>query len=436
MGSARFTSPLAEQLAPEVLERFLRYVQIDTQASEESTTYPSTMKQLDLSRLLAEELRGIGLHDAAVDEHGYVFATLPGTVEAAPVVGLIAHVDTTPETPPGTVSPILHEDYAGGPIVLPGDPTQVLDPDREPALAIRAGHDLVTSDGTTALGADDKAGLAEIMTAVAHLAAAGGDMPHATLRIAFTVDEEVGRGTDYFDLDVFGADVAYTLDGSDLGELELETFSAKSMRVVIRGRGAHPGSAKDKLVNAVKLAADFVASLPRDTLSPESTEGREGFVHPARIHGGAEETVVSFIVRDHDDVKLDEHVELVRSLAREVEVREPRARVSVDVAETYRNMRAAIDRHPRVIAAAEEAIRRAGVEPRLSIIRGGTDGARLSALGLPTPNLFTGGQNYHSVCEWASVQDMAAAAATVVELARVWAEAADASTWAPAGGES
>jgi tripeptide aminopeptidase len=420
LASAPFSSPLAERLAADVLERFLRYVTIDTQSAEQSATYPSTAKQLDLSRLLVRELREAGLADAELTEHGYVFATLPGTADA-PVVGLIAHVDTTPETPGGGVRPIVHEDYDGGAIVLPGDPAQVLDPDEEPALAARLGHELVTSDGTTLLGADDKAGVAEIMAAVSYLASAP-ERPRAPLRVAFTVDEEIGRGTDHFDLDAFGADVAYTLDGSDVGELEIETFSAKAMRVTIRGRGAHPGSAKDKLVNSVKLAADFIASLPRDRLSPESTEGREGFVHPTRIAGGAEETVITFIVRDHDDRRLDEHVAFLETLAREVGEREPRARVTVEVAETYRNMREAIDRHPQVVLAAEEAIRRAGVEPRLAIIRGGTDGARLSAMGLPTPNLFTGGQGYHSLREWASVQDMAAAAATIVELAGVWAE--------------
>ncbi len=420
MGSAPFSSPLAAELANGVLERFLRYVRIDTQADEDSTTYPSTAKQLDLSRLLVDELRAIGIEDAVLTEHGYVLATLPG-VPGKPVIGLIAHVDTTPETPGGGVVPIVHEDYGGEAIVLPGDPSQILDPADEPALAERLGHDIVTSDGTTLLGADDKAGVAEIMTAVAYLAAHPAPAG-ATVRIAFTVDEEVGRGAQHFDLEAFGASVAYTLDGSGVGELEIETFSARQMKVVIRGRGAHPGSAKGKLVNSVKLAADFVTALPRDALSPETTEGREGYVHPSRIVGSAEEAVVTLIVRDHDDAKLDDHTELVRRLAEQIAEREPRARVAVEVTDTYRNMRTVIDRHPRVVEAAEEAIRRAGIEPVRSIIRGGTDGAVLSAMGLPTPNLFTGGQNYHSVREWASLQDMAAAAATVVELVRVWAE--------------
>jgi len=404
-----------------VLERFLRYVRIDTQADEDSRTYPSTAKQLDLSRVLVDELRALGLADVELTEHGYVFATLPGS-EGAPVIGLIAHVDTTPDTPGGGVIPIVHENYVGGPIVLPGDPSQVIDPAEETELAARVGHDIVTSDGTTLLGADDKAGVAEIMAALAYLR----DTPEsrATVRVAFTVDEEVGRGTQHFDLEAFGAEVGYTLDGSGIGELEIETFSARQVRVTIRGRGAHPGSAKGKLVNAVKLAADFVASLPHDSLSPETTEGREGFIHPSRVTASVEDAVVTLIVRDHDDALLEHHTELVRRLAAAIEEREPRARVTVEVQESYRNMRVAIDEHPRVVAAAEEAIRRAGIEPVRSIIRGGTDGARLSEKGLPTPNIFTGGQNYHSLREWASVQDMAAAAATVVELVRVWGEGA------------
>ncbi|MEI7760998.1 MAG: peptidase T [Thermoleophilia bacterium] len=421
MGSAPFTSPLAAELSDGVLERFLRYVRIDTQGDESSDTYPSTARQLDLSRLLFSELQASGLVEVELTEHGYVFATLPGS-EGAPVIGLIAHVDTTPETPGGGVVPIVHEDYRGGPIVLPGDPGQVIDPAEETALAVRVGHDIVTSDGTTLLGADDKAGVAAIMAAVAYLR--NTPEPRATVRVAFTVDEEVGHGTDYFDIEAFGAEAAYTLDGSGLGELEIETFSARQVCVTFRGRGVHPGSAKGKLVNAVKLAAEFVASLPQDSLSPETTEGREGFVHPGRISGGVEEASVVLIVRDHDDALLDEHTERLHALAEAVVEREPRARVTFETEESYRNMRGEIDRHPRVIAAAEEAIRRAGIEPVRSLIRGGTDGARLSERGLPTPNIFTGGQNYHSLREWASVQDMAAAAATVVELVRVWAESA------------
>ncbi len=417
---AHFTSALAEELAGDVLDRFLRYARVNTQAAYRVAERPSTERQLELSRLLVEELRAIGLEDACLNAGHSVFATLPGTADG-PVVGLIAHVDTTPDVPGAGVSPIVHEGWSGEPIVLPGDPRQVLDPDELPALAERVGHDIVTSDGTTLLGADDKAGIAEIMAAVAYLAA-HPERPRATLRIAFTVDEEVGRGAEGFDLESFGADVAYTLDGAGLGELEAETFSAKSVRVTIRGHSVHPGSAKGKLVNAVKLAADLVASLPRDRLSPETTEEREGFVHPHRIAGNAEETVVDFIVRDHDDDLLEQHVELVRERVEQVAASEPRAKIDVEIRDGYRNMRRFIEESPRVVDAALEAIRRAGVEPRLAITRGGTDGAVLSSQGLPTPNLFTGGQEYHSVREWASVQDMAAAAATLVELAGVWAE--------------
>jgi len=419
LASAPFSSPLAEELAPDVLERFLRYVRIDTQAEEGAETYPSTAKQLDLSRLLEAELREIGLEDVELTEHGYVFATLPG-VPGSPVIGLIAHVDTTPESPGTGVSPIVHEDYGGGPIVLPGDTREVIDPDDLPELGKRVGHDIVTSDGTTLLGADDKAGVAEIMAAVAYLKRTGG--AHTTVRVAFTVDEEVGHGTDHFDVEAFGAEAAYTLDGSGVGEIETETFSARQLKISISGRGAHTGTAKGKLVNAVKLAADFVASFPQGELSPETTEGREGFVHPHRLVANAEEALVTVIVRDHDDALLDQHTELVRRLAAEIEEREPRANVSIATWDQYRNMRPVIDRHPRIVATAEEAMRRAGIEPVHSIIRGGTDGARLAEKGLPTPNLATGGQNYHSRREWASVQDMAAAAATAVELMRVWAE--------------
>ncbi len=405
-----------------MLERFLRYVKVDTQAEYRAAERPSTEKQLDLSRMLVDELRELGLADAHLNDGASVFASLPGE-DGAPVIGLIAHVDTTPDVIGANVSPIVHAAWSGAPIELPGDPRQVLDPGELPALAERVGHDIVTSDGTTLLGADDKAGIAEIMAAVAYLVR-HPERPHAPVRIAFTVDEEVGRGAEDFDLDAFGADAAYTLDGSGLGELEIETFSATSVRVTIRGLSVHPGTAKGKLVNAVKLASELVLSLPPDRLSPETTEGREGYVHPHRISANAEEAIVDFIARDHDDALLEEHVELLRRLANEVAVREPRAYVEVEVRDSYRNMRPFIETTPRVVDAALEAIRRVGVEPELAITRGGTDGAVLSSRGLPTPNLFTGGQEYHSVREWASVQDMAAAAAMIVELLGVWSEPA------------
>jgi tripeptide aminopeptidase len=417
---APFVSPLAAELADDVLERFLRYVAVDTQSDPDSPSYPSTEKQLDLSRKLVAELEELGVDDARLTDHGYVFATVPGTVDA-PVVGLIAHVDTNPGTPGGGVTPVVHRAYAGGPLVLPGDPDQVIDPVETPQLAERVGHDIVTSDGTTLLGADDKAGVAEIMAATAWLLD-HPDRPRAPVRIGFTVDEETGRGTEFFDLDEFGAELAYTLDGSGRGSLEIESFSAKEVQVRIQGRGVHPGVAKGKLVNSIKLAADVIASLPRDSRSPETTEGREGFVHPTRIRGTADEAVVSFIARDHDDGKLEEHVAFLRSLVDDVARSEPRAKLTVDVQFQYPNMRKAIDRHPRVVDAAVEAYRRLGIEPVFEPIRGGTDGSRLSEAGLPTPNLFTGGQDYHSLREWASLQDMAAAAAVIVELVSIWAQ--------------
>ena len=336
MARASFTSALAEELAGDVLERFLRYVRIDTQGAYRVPDRPSTEKQLDLSRLLLEELRELGL-EAELTEGSAVFSGLPGS-NGAPVVGLIAHVDTTPDVSGAGVSPIVHEAWNGAPIELPGDARQVLHPEQLPELAARVGHDIVTSDGTTLLGADDKAGIAEIMAAVAYLVR-HPERSRAPIRVAFTVDEEVGRGAEDFDLETFGADVAYTLDGSALGELETETFSASSVRVTIRGLSVHPGTAKGKLVNAVKLAADLVGSLPADRLSPETTEDREGYVHPHRISGGAEEAIVDFIARDHDDELLEEHVQLLRDLAARIAEREPRAQVEVERRDSYRNMR-------------------------------------------------------------------------------------------------
>lgn len=418
--TAEFRSPLAADLAEDVLDRLLRYVQIDTQSSHQpAASGPSTEKQLDLSRLLRDELEQIGLDDVRLDEHGYVYGSLPGA-ESAPAIGLIAHVDTSPDVTGTNVKPQVVRSYDGGRIELPGDPSVVLDPEELPLLRRKVGHDLVTTDGTTLLGADDKAGVAEIMAAVAYLKR-HPELEHAPIKVCFTVDEEVAGGADHLDVERFGATYAYTLDGAELGEIEAETFNAWRVTVTIRGRSTHPGTAKGQLVNAVKLAADFVAALPRDTLSPETTEEREGFVHPMQITGGVEETTVELIVRDHDLDRLHEHVALIRRLASDVAEREPRATVEVTDEEQYRNMGEVIERYPEAIEAAEEAVRRVGIEPVHTIIRGGTDGARLSHRGLPTPNLFTGGSEYHSRREWASVQDMAAAAATIVELARVWA---------------
>jgi tripeptide aminopeptidase len=401
--------PLPDDLAADVLARFLRYVRVDTQADHTSATYPSTRGQLDLSRLLADELRGLGLEDVELADYGYVFATLPGAA-GAPRVGLLAHVDVAPDVPGNGVEPQVHERYGGGELVAG------LSPANSPLLGERVGHDIVTSDGTTLLGADDKAGVAEIMAAVAYLTA-HPEIEHAPARIAFTVDEEVGHGTDRFDLERFGAPFAYTLDGSEIAEIEDETFSAVELKVTFPGVAVHPGLGKGKLVNPVKLAAAFVDRLPKDRLSPETTDGKEGFVHPVWIEGSPDACTVTFILRDHDDAKLGQHEALVRALALEVS---PAARF--ERWEQYRNMKARLDEVPHVVEAAFEATRRVGLEPRRAVIRGGTDGSRLTEMGLPTPNLFTGGNEYHSQREWISVQDMAVSAHAIVELLRVWAE--------------
>ncbi len=419
MSDPRFVHPLAEELAPDLLERFVRYAGLDTQADPDSQTVPSSAKQLELSRMLVDELQAIGLTDVELIE-GVVYGSLEGTVEGAPVVGLLAHVDTAPDAPGGPVTPIVHERWDGSAITLPGDERQVLDPAEQPELAARVGHDLVTSDGTSLLGADDKAGVAVIMSAVRKLATETG--PRATVRVAFTTDEEVGHGADHFDLGRFGADFAYTLDGHNPGELELETFSAYEVVVTIRGVSVHTGNAKGVMVNALKLACAVVDELPADRLSPETTEDREGFVHPHRLEGGADSARLWFIVRDHDDALLDDHVEELRAIVERVTAREPRALVEVQVREQYRNLRKVLDRNPMVVEAAVAAMERIGLEVSHPIIRGGTDGSRLSEMGLPTPNLFTGMQLIHSPREWLSVQDAAASAATCVELVRLLGE--------------
>lgn len=407
-----FTSSLAETLAPDLLERFQRYVRVDTQSSPDSGAEPSTPGQLDLGRLLVEELREIGLDDAAMDEGGFTFATLRSD-PAHPVIGLLAHVDTTPEVPGAGVEPIVHRGYDGGAIELPREAT-VLDPEAMPVLASKRGHDIVTSSGDTLLGADDKAGVAEIMAAVAHLAA-HPELPRPTLRVAFTPDEEIGLGATRFDLERFGATCAYTLDGSQPGELQDESFSAVGVTVTFRGVDVHPGWATGKLVNATRLAGRFLAALPPE-LTPEATRDREGFVHVHDVGATTARAEIKLIARDFDDELLEQHVALVRRTAEAVA-----ADVEVEVKPQYSNMRRRLEAVPEVVERAAQAIRAEGLEVVRVPIRGGTDGSILTARGLPTPNLFTGGHEYHSKREWASVQDMASAAATVVRLAEAWA---------------
>jgi tripeptide aminopeptidase len=418
---APFTSPLAESLAPGLLSRFCDYVRVDTQSVRDRTTSPSTPGQLDLARLLVAELIDAGCDDAAVDDNGYVTASLAptGTGDGAPVIGLIAHMDTSPDAPGAGVEPLVHRDYDGGVIELPRAGTR-LDPATMPELAVRAGHDIVSSSGDTLLGADDKAGVAEIVTAVAHLAA-HPELPRPALKVCFTPDEEIGEGATLFDIERFGALCAYTIDGSGLGGLDDETFSADEAIITVAGIDIHPGQATGKLVSALRVAAEIVAELPSDRLTPDTTSGREGFIHPYELTGSTARAEIRLIIRDFDEQLLGEHTRLLRAVAERVVARHPGATLELDVREQYRNMRAYLAAVPEVIAAAERAIREEGIEPVRIPVRGGTDGSRLSEMGLPTPNIFTGGEEYHSVREWASLQDMAAAAATIVHLAGVWA---------------
>lgn len=406
-----------------VLDRFLRYVRYDTQASETSTTYPSTPGQLALLRDLADELRAMGVADAAVDEHGYVMATIPATTTKAdvPIIGVIAHVDTSPEMSGANVQPIVHRAYDGRDLVLPDDPEAVLRVADAPYLGECLGHDIVTASGTTLLGADNKSGVAAIMTAAAYLMA-HPEIPHGAIRIAFTPDEEVGRGTLHFDVARFGASCAYTIDGGKRGEVEFESFSADAISFTFRGFNTHPGYAKGRMVNAIKLAARFIDRLPPDRLSPETTAVREGFVHPYVVQASVDRTTVKLLLRDFDTAGLAGKAAWLRGLADEVVAAVPGAAVDVTVDEQYRNMREVLDHHPQVVERAREAIRRAGLTVRERPIRGGTDGSRLSFMGLPTPNVFAGEQNFHSRLEWVSVQDMEKSVEVIVELAKVWEE--------------
>jgi tripeptide aminopeptidase len=420
---AAFTSELAESLAREVLERFERYVRIDTQARRDRTDSPSTPGQLELGRLLVDELTQIGLDDAVLDDNGYVTATLPATGDAPlPTIGLIAHMDVSPGAPAEGARPLVHLDYDGGVIALPNSGT-VLDPASMPALADKAGEDIVTSSGDTLLGADDKAGVAEIMTAVAHLAA-HPELPRPNLRIAFTPDEEVGLGASLFDVEAFGALCAYTIDGSTIGELQDETFTGSEAIIEIEGVDVHPGFATGKLVNAARLAARIVAELPADRLSPETTADREGFIHVYELEGTAASAKIRAIVRDFDDALLAEHAALLREIAERVVGEEPTASLKFELTPQYPNMRRHIEAVPEVVEIAERALRAEGLTPLRNPIRGGTDGSMLSEMGLPTPNLFAGGHEFHSVREWISVQDMAAAAAVIVRLSAEWADPA------------
>jgi tripeptide aminopeptidase len=405
-----------------VLDRFLRYVAIDTRSNEDSKTCPSTPGQLVLMRMLAAELQSIGLEDVTLDGNGYVMATVPGTTASdVPAIGFIAHVDTSPEMSGAGVTPIVHSAYDGRDLVLPDAPGIALRLNEQPDLASQFGNDIVTASGLTLLGADDKAGVAEIVTAADYLMR-HPEIAHGPIRIAFTPDEEIGRGADRFDVQRFGAVCAYTLDGGSRGELEYESFSADAMTLTFNGFNTHPGYAKGRMVNAIRLAARFIDRLPADAMCPEATEGYEGFVHPYQMEASVDRTRVKVLIRDFATGALAQKEALVERAAREVVASVPGASLDITVEESYRNMREVLDRHPVVVDRARAAIRRAGLEPIERPIRGGTDGSRLSFMGLPTPNLFAGEHNFHSRLEWVSVQDMEKAVAVIVELARVWGE--------------
>ena len=407
-----------------VTERFLRYVVIDTQSDPASPTCPSTEKQKDLGRLLVGELLAMGLADAHMDANGYVYATIPAnTAKTVPVICFCSHMDTSPDCSGTGVKPQIVRNYRGGDIRLPGDPSQVIRTADNPALADQIGSDIVTSDGTTLLGADNKAGVAEIMDA-AQILLANPQIKHGTIKILFTPDEEIGRGVDKADLKKLSADFAYTMDGETAGHIEDETFSADGATVTIEGVSAHPGFAKGRMEHAIKIVSRIVERLPKDTCSPETTEGREGFLHPVGINGTLEGATLGLIVRDFTEEGLTQKEDLLRRIVDEVMADFPHSTARVEIKPQYRNMKQVVDRHPEIMDNAMEAIRRAGLTPVKGSIRGGTDGSRLSFMGLPCPNIFAGEHAFHSRTEWVSVQDMEAAVRTIVHLAAIWEERA------------
>lgn len=405
-----------------VTERFLNYVKIDTQSDASSPTCPSTEKQKDLARVLVQELLAMGISDAEMDENGYVYGTLPSnSKKKIPVICFCSHMDTSPDCTGKDVKPIIHRNYDGKDIVLPKDPTQVLRAAEHPALLDQLGNDIITADGTTLLGADNKAGVAEIMDAIYQLIQ-HPELKHGDIKILFTPDEEIGRGVEKVNLKKLAADYAYTMDGETRGHIEDETFSADGMSIHIKGVASHPGFAKDKMENAVKIASDIIAALPKDSYSPETTSDREGFVHPTSISGNMDAASIHFIIRDFDTSKLKVHEQFVESLVKEVMRNYAGSTYTIEVQEQYRNMKEVLVQHPQLVSYAEEAIRRAGMNPVSGGIRGGTDGSRLSFMGLPCPNIFAGEHAFHSKLEWVSVQDMQLAVDTIVNLVQIWEE--------------
>jgi len=413
---------MLENYQHSVTERFLQYVQIDTQSNPHSNTHPTTEKQKNLSNLLANQLQSLGLKDAMADEFGYVYATIPSNInKQVPVICFCSHVDTAPDCSGTNVKPIVHKNYSGDDIILPDDTTQIISTKDYPYLKNHIGKTIITASGNTLLGADDKAGVAIIMDMVQYITS-HPEIKHGTIKILFTPDEEVGQGTAKVDLKKLGADFGYTLDGGELGTLEDETFSADAATITVNGVIAHPGYAKNKLVNALKIVGEILAALPKDEFSPETTEGREGFVHPTSIEGIAEKASISFIVRDFVTSKLAEHEARLKQIAENVVAKHKGSTMQFDVQEQYRNMKEVLDKHLQVVAFAEEAYKRSNISVVNEPIRGGTDGSRLSFMGLPSPNIFTGMQAIHSKKEWVGVSDMEKAVEVLVNLIKVWEE--------------
>lgn len=406
-----------------VENRFIKYAKIDTTADPNSTSFPSSMIQKDLGKVLVEELKDLGIEDAEMDEWGYVFATIPNNTgnKELPTICFCSHMDTAPDCSGTNVKPIVHRNYDGNPITLPDDNTQVITTTQHPYLTEKIGDDLITASGLTLLGADDKAGIAIIMDLANHLMS-NPDIPHPTIRILFTPDEEVGRGVEHLDMDKLNADYGYTLDGGTLGSLEDESFSADAVKIRVEGITAHPGYAKGKLVSAMKVMSDFIASLPKDSWSPETTSGREGFVHPVSIEGGMEESTVTFIIRDHITAKLAEYETRLEDLFKATLSNYPELKYTFEVTEQYRNMKEILVDVPFVSEYALDAMKLANITPKPAIIRGGTDGSRLSFMGLPCPNIFTGEMAIHSRHEFVSIQDMEKGTATLTELVQIWAK--------------
>lgn len=404
-----------------VEERFLKYVQIDTTADPNSETFPSSMKQKDLAKVLVQELKDLGIADAEMDEWGYVFGTVPSnsTNKKLPTICFCSHMDTAPDCSGTNVKPIVHRNYDGTPIVLPDDKTQIITTEKHSYLKSKIGDDLITASGLTLLGADDKAGIAIIMDFVQYLVQ-HNEAKHGDVRVLFTPDEEIGRGVDHLDMKKLNADYGYTLDGGQLGDIEDETFSADAVKIMFHGISAHPGYAKNKMVNAIKLASEVIAALPKERWSPETTSNREGFVHPTSIEGGLEQATLQFIIRDHQTSKLEEYEEELKRITESVVNQYPGTTFDFKIIEQYRNMKEVLQEIPFVTDYVEQAMLKAGIEPKRTIIRGGTDGSRLSFMGLPCPNIFTGEMAIHSKHEYVSVQDMQKAVKTLVELIQIW----------------